>query len=60
MLHTAEIQQRFKSIQQVVNQAEQVCQSDQSVPLLRGRSPVRIGPGSPFRPGVRSPEPGMG
>ncbi len=32
MLQTAEIQQRFMNVQQVVNQAEQVCQSDQSVP----------------------------
>jgi len=32
MLQTTEIQQRFSHVQQVVNQAEQVCQSDQSVP----------------------------
>lgn len=32
MLQTAEIQQRFMNVQQVVNQAEQVCQSDGSVP----------------------------
>ena len=32
MLQTAEIQKRFMSVQQTVNQAEQVCQSDGSVP----------------------------
>lgn len=32
MLQTAEIQKRFSHVQQVVNQAEQVCQSDRSVP----------------------------
>jgi Zn-dependent oligopeptidase len=32
MLQPAEIQQRFSHVQQVVNQAEEVCRNDQSVP----------------------------
>ncbi|WP_020655173.1 hypothetical protein [Massilia niastensis] len=32
MLQPAEIKQRFSQVQQVVNQAESVCQSDQSIP----------------------------
>jgi Zn-dependent oligopeptidase len=32
MLQTAEIQQRFSHVQQVVNQAEEVCRNDQSIP----------------------------
>jgi hypothetical protein len=32
MLQPSEIQQRFSHVQQVVNQAEEVCRNDQSVP----------------------------
>ena len=32
MLQTAEIKQRFSQVQAVVNQADQVCQSDRNVP----------------------------
>lgn len=32
MLQAAEIKQRFSQVMQVVNQAEAVCQSDQSIP----------------------------
>ena len=32
MLQPSQIQQRFKQVQQVVNQAEEVCRNDQSVP----------------------------
>lgn len=32
MLQTAEIQKRFNHVQQVVNQAEEVCRNDRSIP----------------------------
>lgn len=32
MMQRAEIQQRFSQVQQVVNQAEEVCRTDQDVP----------------------------
>lgn len=32
MLQATEIKQRFSHVQQVINQAEQVCRDDQSVP----------------------------
>lgn len=32
MLQPAEIQQRFSHVQQTINQAEEVCRNDQSIP----------------------------
>lgn len=32
MLQPSQIQQRFSQVQQVINQAEEVCRNDQSVP----------------------------